>query len=1184
MSIFRLFRSRFSFKSERNENTQAASIRGDGNVVNQSVQNFWLLDSEAAKARKLVEAADVPFELDGRASLTVEEPDRDDCEEIRRILDYRKIANRGDSDTSLSLLRKLGEEEKYSSGYLGFRLHFNIGVVQHGIGEYQEASKSLRLAHSLCPSDFKAQTGLAFAELLDGDNQSALQRCLTLLQEKGDHRSLAASLYCHAARFTEHEKAPEDLLGEELFAPDVVVAYLDYIQDVRPDDYHEVLSKIYEGDKDNNHVASMWALATLDDARQNQAFLLGARMPDDYENRLAKSAEILKRDLVEALEFRPPNKLLLPSQVNNAAIALRLSGSVADAAHLIDQTLAKYPELKSQLAQIRAVLFLQEDGDTEALELICPLSDVPELQIMASEIEAKLGESTVALKRIDAVLSADLPEELLPVALETKARMAISFLSREPADEALEELVAITPERPEVLLLRSAYERAFVLREENDEIEALPISVTGTKFDEKKVLSSLENADKWDFLTILKTADELFARGYYRECADLLIDRVSFSSESPALSTLCDACLRGHLSRISIEIVKKLSQNVKNSVFGWRFCSNVAILSGEYSKVVPLARKLFEHSPSSMSALQWYVQALFRTNERARIRRLIKDLDDLELVGTIDERCEYVNILVYCGEIERARNYAYRLYCQNQNHHRAWMALSASVLAFGRPPGTADNITATVVQEGSTFEVLKSDESKLSFTIETNEELFALREGNIGRDHPVAVAALGKEVNEEFDWPLKGQGVAKIISVKHKVLAAFHQIIEKFEEQFPEASGFKSVSVNFSSEDGLDEMKAMLRQRADYSQQKAKEYSEGTYPLYILAFHLGIDPIDAMLGLKSECGYPLKVSSCSVEDQANAANDIRDARKCGIIAESCACYLIRRLGIEEAIKAEFGRIGITQEAVDIFAERLQSLETSCFQDGDTGPKKSSSIAVRGDQIVLTEWSEEEVTSKLELMRSDLDWIKSDCVLVPAVAKVDPNDEIIRARQEKGGRFFDDIFAADGTDRLFLSDDYHLRAWAGQLFGVKTAWIQALLFHLESSGRIGAEDVVKCTLQLRELGEEALSTNANRILVAAQMLSKSEISEGEFADFCSLLGQPGADLKSHIQVALGAITGLWEFDGLNEIKEKATSIILQKLVRGQADQARGVLNTVQKIFQHDEIGAYIAKWRIGHFLT
>ena len=221
---------------------------------------------------------------------------------------------------------------------------------------------------------------------------------------------------------------------------------------------------------------------------------------------------------------------------------------------------------------------------------------------------------------------------------------------------------------------------------------------------------------------------------------------------------------------------------------------------------------------------------------------------------------------------------------------------------------------------------------------------------------------------------------------------------------------------------------------------------------------------------------------------------------------------------------------------------------------------------------------------LELLHSDLEWLKGKCELVPAVAKADPPDELIRFREEEGGRFFDDIFAADGTDRLLLSEDYHLRNWASALFGVNGAWIQAMMFHLEGTGHLKMQDAIKCTLQLQGLGEEALSTNAERILMAAEMLSRHELSKEEFGKYCSLLGQCGADMPSHIEVAVAAMQGLWKMELESGTRGKATSIILRKLTSLQGSSTYVVLDTVESLVRGFGIRDYIGKWRVGHFLV
>lgn len=1172
------------FKSEDTTNTQSADVNGNGNNVEQSIQNIIISDKDSPFAREILNSVQNGNTDSAVQYFAEDKLEDDERPEIQRILEYRSIAHDGNGATAIRLLKNLKSHASYRTGYFAFRLNFNIGVIQQDIGDLRSASASLRAAHGFCPEHYKAQTALAFAELLDGQDRLALDQAIELLQREGDHRDLAACILCHAARNLGEEIQPEKMISEELKSSGVKAAYLEYCRCLRPETYQDELDRAIAENHDNEAIATMWALSVLDNAKQNQAFLLGAKMPEGFEDEVEKCAEIFRSNLEKSLRQLPPNMLLLPAQANNAAVSLRLVGKTVEAAELLDSALHSFPALSGDVAQVRAALYLQDDKDHEALELINPHTDALELQVMASEIEAKDGLTSDALERIDAVLKAGPIDGLRSHALATKARIGINSLDRETADQALEELAVISPEPSELVLMRSAYERAFVIQTDPADFESFPIEDPKHSQEQENLLASLKNAEEWDYLTLLQTADELLARGFYRECTDLLRDRVSFRISSPALVTLCDACLRGHLAKVAKEIDDALSPQVKESVFGWKFSSNVAYLCGVAAKAVPPTRKLFEDNPNSISALERYVQALLRTNDKNRIMRIVARLDDTQLNGTVGERAEYVKLLVFCGEVERARSFAYRLYCENQNDAQAWLALSASVLAFGRPQGTDDNFEVSEVQDGTSFAVEREDGTIQIFAVETEADLFPLREINIGLDHPVAVAALGKSAGDEFEWPFKENGQTRIIWVKHKALAAFHQIANKFEEHFPNSSGFKSVSVSFDDPSGLDEMKALLKQRADYAQSKATEYFNGSHPIYILGHHLGLDPIDTLLGLHSECGVSPKVASCTSADQDRAQRSLHLAKGAGVIVDAAAYYLIRRLEIESAVEQEFGSIGITQETLEVYLTRLQELEGASFIDSDTGAKRASSISIREGQIVMTEALEDEVNAKLELVRSDLNWLQTRCTLLPAVAKIDPPDAVIRFRKEAGGKFFDDIFAADGSDRVLISEDFYLRNWAEGLFGVRGAWMQALLIHLEEQKRIPMEAVVKGTLQLQSLGEDALGTNSDRLFCAAEMTASGEISEDEFVRYSSILGQKGAEMRSHIEVVLLTIGRLWTNSSLNSVREKATSIILSNLIRLQGTDSRVVLDTVQTSSRNFEARQYIANWRVGHFLT
>ena len=218
-----------------------------------------------------------------------------------------------------------------------------------------------------------------------------------------------------------------------------------------------------------------------------------------------------------------------------------------------------------------------------------------------------------------------------------------------------------------------------------------------------------------------------------------------------------------------------------------------------------------------------------------------------------------------------------------------------------------------------------------------------------------------------------------------------------------------------------------------------------------------------------------------------------------------------------------------------------------------------------------------------MLQADFDWLQSSCELIPSVAKEDPADEVIRFRNEPGGQFIDDLFACDGSGRVLLSDDLHLRQWGEELFGVKGVWIQALLFHLEEEQRIPPEKVVSATVQLIEAGEHALSINSSRLLIGARMLTTGELTEQEFQRLSSVLGQHGADMQSHIKVALEVINRLWRTGSVLSVRHRVTSIILRNLVRHQGGNSSVVMDTIQTSARMPDVKEYMALWRIGHFI-
>lgn len=1175
---------------------QRADASGSNNTINQNAINQVAIIVSADQSKEIAEEffrSGLNFSNGSMSAVSPagDGPTPEDTPEVKLIVALRQQGINGNNAAALSSLQALQQQKEYASGYNAFRLYFNIGMVLHNMGRTAEAIESLKRAHSYFPDNAKSKTGNAFALLLEGRDHDALSIALETVKVNGDHASLAASIIYHASSHTGRKVELEDVPDFLKDDAQVESARLEYSRVDNPSSFLEELESLYNNGNSSEHVKEQWALHVLSDLRGNQAYLLGKKFPDGLDKRVREAAAILSSQLKKSLEHTPPNALLLPTQANNAAVALRLIGEAERALRLIDQCIDRLPEIAPALAYPKAILFLELDRDIDALSAIKSLADPPiELTIMAAEIEASLGQLEQALARITGLVTAGNLGPHAEMAQIVKCRIATKALAREHAEAAIEDLEVVNPHSPRLHLLRQRYDRAFSVVEAQADIE----NANSTDDEDIDPLLNDEEAAKLvadgtrydkdgDFLSTFEVGQVLSAKGRHREVVDLLSDKTSLARISPALTLLTESCIRAGTATTARKLIDELSTEVRNSTFGQKFELNVRFLSGEIRAAVPIARRLQERDPFSLQAIEVYVQALLRDGQRDRIIRLVKGLDDRKLKGSVGQICNHIKLLIYCGEIARARNLAYANYMENRNSPEAWMALSASVLAFGRPIGLSDDFPDDLSGIDFSFFVRRESGEVQKFTIEPDTRLSQYNEHAISPDHPIAQCLRGKTLGEHFTWPngAKAEQVV-IVERKHKALDAFHDVLRKFEDKFPQTSGFKSVQVEVDREDGLDEIKAILKRRADYAQSKAKEYENGILPLAVLAFQLGIDPVDAVLGLRAECNVSLKASSASSRDQRFAELYLKMATERGLLLDAAACHIVRRMGIEDTIEAVFGKIAITQRTLDIYLSRFQSAEQAVTQCERAGSDGAGNMSFRDGRIVLSETPRAEVISRLELIKNDLNWLKSR-EIVPAVSIQEPPAIAARFRSMEGGAFLDDLLAADGSARVFISEDFFLRKMGFELFGVRSCWLQSLLMFLAEKKYLSYEEVVKNTCHLLSLGEVSLSANYNMIIAATRMLAKSEIDLTEFERFVSIIGQPGADYSSHTQVTASALRIInWEH-GLSSVKGPASNALLSSLLRNADGLTRDVLNFLQDDLGETAAGDYVRHWRFGHFL-
>lgn len=1191
MALFSWLKGIISTPENQNA-VQTAEVSGNNNTINQtSVNQTAIVVSVEQSSDALKELIEKGFSLTGgnfpAGSQIGDRVSPEDTSEVKIIVALRQLGIDGNNAAALKSLTALRQKPEYANGYNAFRLNFNIGMVLHNMGRTHEAIECLKVAYEHCPKDLKAKTGYAFSLLLEQKDADALSIALETIKVNGDHASLAASIIYLASSHIGRVLEPSDLPEELELNEQVEAARLDYVKSRNAKEFIEQLETAVAKGSASEHAKEQWALNVLSDMRGNQAYLLGRKFPDAFEQRVSEAASILSEQLALSLEQNPPNRLLLPIQANNAAVALRLTGESEKASRLIDQCIARFPEISSAMVYPRAILFLEQDREVDALATIKSVESVPaELQIMAAEIEASLGQFDQALARVNGVVDAGDLGELEEMALIVKCRIATKALDQSSAEAAIEDLEVVNAGHPRLHLLRQRFDRVFAVVNEQDEVKDDGEDDEPTIDDDEAaelLAEGLRCDDEGDFLSAFEISHVLSAKGRHRDVVDLLSDRTSLSRITPALSLLADSCIKAGATTTARHLIENLSKDIRNSSFGQRFELSVRFMAGEIKAAVPIARRLHERDPNSLSAVEAYVQALLRNGQRDRISRFVRELDDKNLKGSIEQLCNHVRLLVFCGEINRARDLAYTNYVENRNSPETWMALSASVLAFGRPIGVSDDFPDDLSGVDFSFLVKRASGEVQKFTIESNSRLLQYSPDAIPPNHQIAQALTGKVTGDVFVWPSTAKAEqAVVVERKHKALDAFHEVIRRFEDKFPHAAGFKSVQIETDKEDGLDELKAVLQRRAEYSQSKAKEYEGGSVPLAVLAFQLGIDPVDALLGLWAECNVSLKSASATSEDQKTAEVSLKIASKKGLLLDAAACHVVRRMGIEDTIEAIFGKIAITQRTLDIYLARLQAAEQSVIQCSGGDERGVGSMSFRDGRMVLSETSKADVIARHELIQGDVLWL-STREIIPVVSRTDPPAIVARFRSIEGGAFLDDLLAADGSGRVLISEDFFLRKMGFELFGVRSCWLQSLLMFLAERKILSYEEAVRNTLHLLAIGEVALSTNYSMILAATKMLKSQEIDLNDFNRFVAIIGQPGADYISHAQVVATSLRIIHWQSLFSAVKGPASNALLTSLLCNAGEASSAVLDFLQENLRDSAAEIYLRNWRFGHFL-
>jgi hypothetical protein len=386
------------------------------------------------------------------------------------------------------------------------------------------------------------------------------------------------------------------------------------------------------------------------------------------------------------------------------------------------------------------------------------------------------------------------------------------------------------------------------------------------------------------------------------------------------------------------------------------------------------------------------------------------------------------------------------------------------------------------------------------------------------------------------------------------------------------------VLVEFTEEDGLDEMKGIVAARSQHVIEQVKQYETGKTSLGFLALATGVDPVEAMLGL-SEVGATFRVSHGLPAERIAATKAIGTHEKEGVIVDGPTLHIVRRLALENTVSAVCGPIGITQITLDNLRERLQFLNEDRAQP-------SGSLSYVNGQLQLSETSAADLQRVREVLKSDIAWLEKNADVLPALPRVEPPAAFRRLSQLASAKPFDDIYAASGANRLLLAEDMATRQLAGEM-GVAATWLQPVLMIARKRGLLTNKDYARLLSDLSEIGEDFISADSD-VLVAAYRLDcdANESAPGRrLRGTMHSLGGANAEPNSHADVVASFLNQLWRDSSLGKQKQQAASGILRRLLRHRTTDAGQILSYLDtKLRACPEARDYLRGWARGHFFS
>jgi tetratricopeptide (TPR) repeat protein len=1072
-------------------------------------------------------------------------------QELNKQIDgYRELLRNNQPRTAIGLLKSLLDRLGPNADVkIRYRVISNIGAAHYNLGEFDVASDFLLEAAPFNPNDPVSLANKTAALLIKDRKEEARTVALEALATHADSEEIALQRL-QALGPGETVETVWQSLSEKAknsaMAFAIRVASLREARDARWIELANEGAAAYPNDETLKIIKAESVVERLVNVDPGGIGLEGANVPTQAE--LTQAAETMEKAWKDSLGKETPVKA---ASAHNAALAWSLIGNTRHAGELLDAAMAQGFN-DSETKNNRIMLFRRNGQVAEAIKLADTLDDAPISRIIRADLRIDT-EPRVARDLLSNRASFTRPTDIIAAALAVIETLIKEDKFAEAEAEA-ERLEKALPSHPQGAL------SLFRLKSARGDED------TASVLDRALALITEET----DFPTRFLVAEALASVQRFDDVADLLSGRTSAKFDSPALRALVAAAINTDRRVMARNIFKELPDALASKSFYQKAKVALEVRSGNIRAAEEGIRSFLTRDPSNLELHLQLLHSLFRQDKLDQLREEVAK-PAAGFKGAPEDLMKLAQFKDDFGDWREAHALGYNTLLANPTNQTVSMGYVGIFLRPGHSREMA--VSPPVVENDMAVALALEDGATSTFVIESKSNLRPSAQ-YISPEHRVAKSLLGKNVGDTIELPDKTR--ATIRWIKTKELHALHDILDNFNNRYPDARGLERVRIDPTKVGGLEPVLEKVRDRHDAIEEVNKLYEAGTMPLALVARSVGSDPVEALVGL-ANLGLAIRSCEGTHLERAAAMAAINANGAKGCVVDSVTLHIIRRLKLETAVTAICGPIGIVEETALRLQQRIHEL-------GERPDEIDTSILYRDGQYFRQETMPEQKKQALALAEEDRKWLAENTTIIPAEGKQDPSASWRPLIERFGSSFLDDVRAAQGSGRLLVCEDQLLRTLAQLDFSVPGTWLQPVLMRGHAKKVITEAEYRDAIVHLIETGIEFISISPE-LLVSAVSGTTGHVVPGSFDKLVSRLGGKKADMQSHFSVAVGAAVRIWNDKSLSHtIRQAALGRLLERLIIDRPiSDVRMIVSSFLQRAPQNAFAEYIIDWLRGHFI-